>query len=96
MSPTGSVARQPSTCANHAERIAHALCMACRKLVCHECATEWQGINYCLPCLAQRRQAEAAGSSFFSYLALLLVAAGSFWIGVRLLVWAGVLLTQAA
>jgi hypothetical protein len=45
-----------STCANHPERAAHAVCMACRKTVCQECATEWDGINFCAACLSGRRE----------------------------------------
>jgi hypothetical protein len=30
--------------------------MACRKTVCQECATEWDGINYCVACLSARRE----------------------------------------
>ena len=33
MTSTAPVAPQPSTCANHDERTAHALCMACQKPV---------------------------------------------------------------
>jgi succinate dehydrogenase/fumarate reductase-like Fe-S protein len=45
-------------CANHKDRPAHAVCMSCRKDVCGECATEWDGINYCVSCLAARRKSE--------------------------------------
>jgi hypothetical protein len=29
--------------------------MSCRKTVCAECATRWEGINYCVTCLQARR-----------------------------------------
>ena len=50
-------------CANHPDRFGHALCMNCRKTVCQECATEWDGINYCVRCLAGRRRASGERSS---------------------------------
>ena len=41
------------SCAEHPERHAHAVCMACRKLLCQECTTQWEGINYCQQCVGQ-------------------------------------------
>lgn len=36
--------------------------MACREVVCQDCATTWDGINFCRPCLAVKQQAADASS----------------------------------
>lgn len=80
------------TCAHHPDRPGHALCMACRKALCRECATEWDGINYCASCLAQRRRSVAARGSLLGWLGLVL-AVGLLFLGLpHVVVWAGVLL----
>jgi B-box zinc finger protein len=38
-------------CAEHPDRHSHAVCMSCRKLLCQECTTQWEGINYCRACV---------------------------------------------
>jgi len=43
------------TCIHHPARPGAAVCMTCHQVVCQECATTWDGINYCRPCLALRR-----------------------------------------
>jgi hypothetical protein len=42
------------SCTHHPARRGFALCMSCRKVVCQECATTWDGVNHCRPCLAKR------------------------------------------
>jgi hypothetical protein len=79
-------------CAHHPDRPGHALCMECRRVVCEECATDWQGINYCAPCLARRRQALGAGRTWPGRLALLLACAALVAVLTRLMAWTGVLL----
>ena len=64
--------------------------MACRKVLCQECATEWDGINYCVACLALRRKADRARSSVLSWAAVLLASAALFFASARLMVWAAV------
>jgi hypothetical protein len=66
--------------------------MVCRKVVCRECATEWDGINHCVTCLASRRGAERTRSSFGAWAAVLLAVGLLFFTSVRLLVWTGVFL----
>ena len=68
--------------------------MSCRKVVCQECATEWDGINYCSACLAVRRGAARGGSSTLG-----LLVTGGFsivlaFLAARLMVWVGVLATE--
>lgn len=38
-------------CKNHSDRQAYAVCKSCHSPICAECATRWNGINYCQPCL---------------------------------------------
>jgi len=40
-----------ATCANHGEREALGVCVRCHKLVCGECVTRVDGINFCVSCL---------------------------------------------
>ena len=51
---SAAMAAAATNCAHHPDRPGHALCMECRRVVCEECATDWQGINYCAPCLARK------------------------------------------
>ena len=43
-------------CVHHPERAGFATCMSCRQVVCQECATTRDGINYCRPCLGVLHQ----------------------------------------
>jgi hypothetical protein len=66
--------------------------MSCRKVVCAECATEWEGINYCAACLGKRRVQSQRGSRVPGILALLVVCALLLFSTLRLMVWSGTLL----
>lgn len=79
-----------STCAHHPERPAHALCMSCRKGVCQECATTWDGINYCTACLAEKRRSSGPRGSWASAIPVAAAAAALFWAVTRLMVWSAV------
>jgi hypothetical protein len=68
--------------------------MSCHRAVCQECATTWEGINYCAPCLALRRRSTSEGTPWAGWLLVLGAAAGLFWVVTRLMVWAGVLATD--
>jgi hypothetical protein len=46
------------SCAHHPDRRGFALCVSCRKVVCQECATPFEGKNLCRPCLLAREQAK--------------------------------------
>jgi hypothetical protein len=67
--------------------------MSCGKTLCDECATEWDGINYCAACLARRRQTRTGSGPWPSFL-LLLLAAGLLVVYVQLLVTVGVFTVQ--
>ena len=65
---------QRRTCANHGDRPAFASCKACRKPICQECATEWDGIQHCPACLARRRGRARAGGAWREWVPLVLLA----------------------
>ena len=81
-------------CANHPDRPGAALCMTCRKVVCQECATPWEGINYCVDCLAARRTSERRRAGSPVWVLWAAAAAGLFWLTTHLRVWAIVILSQ--
>jgi len=59
--------------------------------MCQECATTWDGINLCAPCLARRGRTRHAARSWPGLLLMSAAAAGLLWLGARLMVWAGAL-----
>ncbi|MBI5369405.1 MAG: B-box zinc finger protein [Planctomycetes bacterium] len=77
-------------CANHPDRPGRALCMTCKKVVCQECATQWEGINYCVLCLAGQRQAVRTKTTSLGYLPVLGAIAFLLWASARLMVWVNV------
>lgn len=83
------MALKAQTCANHPERPGRALCMKCRKTVCLECATLWDGINYCVGCLKNTREATREKSSLLAWVAMLLCIVALFAAGSFVMVWAG-------
>jgi hypothetical protein len=68
--------------------------MTCKKTLCQECATDWDGIFYCSACLAGRRRAAARGAPAAAWILVTLAAAGLFALGPRLLVWSVTLLQR--
>ncbi len=44
-------------CHYHPERAGLGVCVECRRVICRECTTQFEGINRCASCLAQRLQA---------------------------------------
>ena len=90
MSATGAGTVEVRRCANHPERPAAATCMTCRKVVCVECATRWDGINYCLPCLAARRSSSLRGTSVVGALAWLLLTSAFLFAAVHAITWVAI------
>ena len=86
------MAASATRCAHHPDRPGHALCMACRKVVCAECATDWEGINDCATCLAGRRAASGSGARLPGWLALAAASLVLLMLAVQLGVWTGVFL----
>ena len=79
-------------CVHHPARPAFAVCMTCRKPICQECATQWDGIWYCAACLASRRSAPAAKSRVGGWIAVIAASLLILFLGTRFMVWTGVLL----
>ena len=50
-------------CTNHREVPGIGVCIACRKVLCDDCATRLQGRNFCVVCLAERGDVSAGSSS---------------------------------
>ena len=68
--------------------------MTCKKTLCQECATDWDGIFYCAACLAGRRKAASRGVPVAAWILVTLAAAALFAVAPRLLVWGATLLQR--
>ena len=79
-------------CAFHAARPAFARCMACSKMLCQECATQWDGIWHCSACLAAKRSAKRERSAVFSWISVIAASLLLLYLGARVMVWTGAIL----
>ena len=66
-----------------------ARCVSCRKAICQECATQWEGINYCVRCLKERRSAASTRSPVLLWLPMTIALAALFYLASYALVWVG-------
>lgn len=41
-------------CSYHPQRAGIGICVECRKVICVECTTQFEGINRCASCLAKK------------------------------------------
>jgi hypothetical protein len=80
---------RPLCCSAHPERPAHARCMSCQKVLCAECATEWNGINHCRRCLEARGAAARGRSGLFTGAVLVVLIAALLFAHARVLAWMG-------
>ena len=87
-------AARPVACADHPDRPAHARCMSCRKVLCDECATTWDGINYCSRCLHARGTSSKTRAAWFPALVLLSLVAALSLAHAQVLVWVGSLFAR--
>jgi len=78
---------QDQRCDHHPDRYGHATCMSCRRVVCQECATEWDGINYCVRCLSEKRRSTRERPAVAGWIALALLSACLFYLAVEAMVW---------
>ena len=83
---------QRQSCINHPERYGHAVCMTCRKTVCQECATEFDGVNYCVACLLKRRSGARGGPPLLGWVLVAAVSTALFLAGPSVMVWGVTLL----
>jgi hypothetical protein len=44
-------------CHYHPERTGLGICVECRRVICRECTTQFEGINRCASCLEKRLKA---------------------------------------
>jgi hypothetical protein len=79
-------------CQTHPARAAFAVCMKCRKALCQECATQWDGIYHCAQCLAAQRGATRARSGAGGWLLLGGASLALFYLGAHVMVWMGALI----
>jgi hypothetical protein len=79
-------------CAHHPPRQAFALCMSCRKPLCQECATQWDGIWHCSKCLGAKRRATKPQSPVIGWISAALMTLLLLFLSARVLVWAGALI----
>ncbi|HLT29810.1 MAG TPA: hypothetical protein VK013_07190 [Myxococcaceae bacterium] len=63
-------------CANHPDRHGLGVCVECRKVVCEECTTRFEGINRCTTCLAKRQAALAQAPDIPEWSARVVIPAG--------------------
>jgi hypothetical protein len=68
--------------------------MSCRKTLCQECATEWDGVFHCSACLAAKRTTTAARAPVAGYVLVGIACVLLFVVGPKLLVWGATLLQR--
>ena len=75
-------------CHYHPERAGLGVCVECRRVICRECTTQFEGINRCASCLDQRLKAlEGPGERrewTVGNVVLALVGMGLVWGGILL------------
>jgi hypothetical protein len=49
-------------CHYHPERTGLGICVECRRVICRECTTQFEGINRCAACLDQRTRSLAVSA----------------------------------
>lgn len=62
--------------------------MSCAKMLCQECATQWDGIWHCAPCLASKRGAARQRSPVLSWIGVVTLSIVMLFAGARVMVWA--------
>jgi hypothetical protein len=66
--------------------------MTCTRTICQECATQWDGIYHCAPCLAKQRTGVVARSPIGGWLAVIAATAILLFVAAQLMVWSGALI----
>jgi hypothetical protein len=76
-------------CHYHPDRAGLGVCVECRRVICRECTTQFEGINRCARCLEQRLQVLQGPAARKDWtvgnLLLALTSAAVLFIGLRLL-----------
>ncbi|HEX2834365.1 MAG TPA: hypothetical protein VHW00_15250 [Thermoanaerobaculia bacterium] len=81
-------------CAVHSQRPVFARCMSCRKMLCQECATQWDGIWHCAACLSAKRGAQVERSPILGWIAVVFSSLVLLFTGARVMVWAGAMIAS--
>ena len=68
--------------------------MSCRKALCQECASAWEGIYYCAACVTEMRQERGRGAAWGGWLLVGTAVVALAWMHARVLVWVGVLIAS--
>jgi len=68
--------------------------MSCSKMLCRECATEWDGIWHCASCLGSRRQVAVESRPALSWMAVAASTILFAYLTTRALVWVGAVLAR--
>ena len=89
---TEMVSTSIARCTIHLERPAFARCMSCAKMLCQECATQWEGIWHCAACLGLKRGKSVARSPAGAWIGVVTVSLILLYLGARVMVWAGALI----
>ena len=79
-------------CAFHESRPAFARCMSCAKMLCQECATQWDGIWHCAACLAAKRGTRRQSSRLASWISVIAASLLLLYLGARVMVWTGAII----
>ncbi|MCP3097649.1 hypothetical protein LZ198_02025 [Myxococcus sp. K15C18031901] len=73
-------------CHYHPERAGLGVCVECRRVICRECTTQFEGINRCASCLSTRLKAlEGPGERrewTVGNVLLAVVGMGIVWVGM--------------
>ena len=79
-------------CAVHEERPAFARCMSCTKMLCQECATQWDGIWHCAACLGTARGVTVQRSPVLAWFGVIGFSFLFLYLGARVMVWLGAMI----
>ncbi|MCS6859913.1 MAG: hypothetical protein NZT92_06295 [Abditibacteriales bacterium] len=94
MTPSGVAVPTSSRCVHHPDREGIGVCVRCRQVVCAECATKIDRINYCHRCLATLsaegrvtapRRATAEKATAVALLVVSFLVLTGFFVGMGLL-----------
>ena len=66
--------------------------MNCKKVVCQECATQWEGINFCVACLKSKREKSTEKSTVAGWLAISAAIVLLFYAASGLMAWSASIL----
>ncbi|HYI07848.1 MAG TPA: hypothetical protein VEK57_02150 [Thermoanaerobaculia bacterium] len=66
--------------------------MKCTKMLCQECATQWDGIWHCASCLGTARGATVERSPVFAWIGVVGLSLLFLYLGARVMVWTGAMI----